>query len=464
MLEIERLHALRPTDYANMQDTRGIRRDRSDHHMLKYIERRTPDFPHELSPEERSLGRRRFRLFMMSNAVPVAFLMEHVLALYAIRNGLSDSLVAVLVSFIHLTMPFMLLGTLLIRRIGLARSWGLSWSLRYVSALVMVTAPFLPSSPIWMRSAVILAGGFGFALFRSIGALNNHPLVGEITEELGRGRYIFGNMARFNTVYLVALGAASAVMSRFEAVWVYQVMIAVGAAVGFFGSWVLTTIPESRRPTTNAGPEVAKTLPHVIRNRDLRRQLAGWGAGITSFVLVNPFAIVLVKNGYNVADSAAMLFTLTIVAGGIVSAFVNGRIADRVGPRRLLAVFVGIFLGVSAFWAVAPAGFIPVVAAAVFFAGGFAKTGILVGLQHYLLSSVGAEQRVQMGLWAEIVAGAVAGLSSLVIAAGLLHVFGELYTGLDIYRSYFRVVALVLTGGLILMLRLPICPRRKSPG
>src|SRR6056297_1231210 len=102
--------------------------------MLRYIERRMPSLPHELSAQERSYGRRRFRLFMMSNALPVAFLMEHVLALYAIRNGLSDPLVAVLVSFIHLTMPFMLLGTLLITRIGLARSWGLCWSLRYLSA------------------------------------------------------------------------------------------------------------------------------------------------------------------------------------------------------------------------------------------------------------------------------------------------------------------------------------------
>lgn len=423
--------------------------------MLRYIERRMPSLPHELSAEERAYGRRRFRLFMMSNALPVAFLMEHVLALYAIRNGLSDPLVAVLVSFIHLTMPFMLLGTLLITRIGLARSWGLCWSLRYLSALVMVAAPFLPASPPSLRAVVILGGGFGFAMFRSVGALNNHPLVGEITEELGRGRYIFGNMARFNAVYLVSLAAASLVMSRFEAVWVYQVMIAVGSVVGFFGSYVLTTIPESRRPSMNAGPAIIRTFPHVLREPALRRQLAAWGAGITAFVLVNPFAVVLVKNGYGVADSTAMVFTLTIVAGGILSAFVNGRLSDRLGPRPLLVAFAALLFGVAVFWAVAPAGFSPIPSGLMFFAGGVAKTGILVGLQHYLLSSVDADRRVQMGLWSEIVAGSVAGLSSLVIAGGLLHLFGELYAGLDIYRSYFRVVAALLAGGVLVMLRLP---------
>jgi hypothetical protein len=441
--------------------------------MLKYIERRTPAFPHELSGDARARGRRRFRLFMMSNAVPVAFLMEHVLALYAIRNGLSDSLVAVLVSFIHITMPFMLLGTFLIARIGLARSWGLCWSMRYVSALVMATAPFLPSDPGWLRPMVILAGGFGFAMFRSIGALNNHPLVGEITEELGRGHYIFGNMARFNAVYLVSLATASFVMSRFEAVWVYQVMIAVGSAVGFFGSYVLTTIPESRTPSATAGPAIIRTLPHVLADPALRRQLGAWAAGITAFVLVNPFAIVLVKNGYGIPDSTAMLFTLIIVAGGIVSAFVNGRLADRIGPGHLLVAFAGILFAVSVFWAAAPAAFLPVLSGAMFFAGGVAKTGILVGLQHYLLSTVRAERRVEMGLWSEIVAGSVAGLAGLVVAAGLLRVFGDLYTGLAVYRSYFRVVAVLLAGGVLLMLRLPPAgagpaerptrPRRRSP-
>jgi hypothetical protein len=432
--------------------------------MLKYIERRTPRFPDALSDEARAHGRRRFRVFMMSNAVPVAFLMEHVLALYAIRNGLSDSLVAVLVSFIHITMPFMLLGTFLIARIGLARSWGLCWSLRYMSALVMATAPFVPPDPPWLRSVVILAGGFGFAMFRSIGALNNHPLVGEITEELGRGRYIFGNMARFNAVYLVSLAAASFVMSRYEAVWVYQVMIAVGAVVGFYGSYVLTTIPESRTPSSSAGPSIIRTLPHVLREPALRRQLGAWVAGITAFVLVNPFAIVLVKNGYGTADSTAMLFTLTIVAGGIFSAFVNGRLSDRIGAHRLLVAFAAILFGVSLFWALAPAAFIPFLAGAMFFAGGVAKTGILVGLQHYLLSAVRPQRRIEMGLWSEIVAGSVAGLASLVIAAGLLRLFGDLYRGLDVYRGYFRVVAVLLAGGVLVMLRLPAPDSSRAPG
>lgn len=182
---------------------------------------------------------------MWLNAVPVAFLMENVLVLYGIRNGMADSSLAVLASFIHLTMPFMIFGRNLIARFGLAKAWALGWGLRYTSVLIILFAPWAQNFGQWAASAVIMLGAFGFALFRSLGAINSRPLIGEITTRDERGRFIYGNFARFTTVHLLSMTVAVLLMRSFEAVWVYQLIILTGALVGFIGSYVLTTIPES---------------------------------------------------------------------------------------------------------------------------------------------------------------------------------------------------------------------------
>lgn len=79
---------------------------------------------------------------MVLNGITIAFLMNDVLILYGIRNGLTDPQVAFLASFLHLAMPFMIFGKLIVRRIGLAKNWGPAWLLRYISATLLIIAPF----------------------------------------------------------------------------------------------------------------------------------------------------------------------------------------------------------------------------------------------------------------------------------------------------------------------------------
>ncbi len=74
-------------------------------------------FPDTLTPEERLQGRKRFYRFYFPNGISVACLMNNVLILYGIRNGLTDPTVAIMASFLHLTMPFFLLGKSAIARI-----------------------------------------------------------------------------------------------------------------------------------------------------------------------------------------------------------------------------------------------------------------------------------------------------------------------------------------------------------
>jgi hypothetical protein len=154
-------------------------------------------FSPQLNSEQRARGQRLFRGFLLLNGISVALLMENMLILYAIRNGASDPVVAVIASFIHLTMPAMILGKRWVARMGLSRTLGIGWFLRYASATLLVLAPVATQLGSQRAGiALIVAGAFGFAFFRSIGAIANTPLTGEITTPGERGSFISGKIGR----------------------------------------------------------------------------------------------------------------------------------------------------------------------------------------------------------------------------------------------------------------------------
>lgn len=99
------------------------------------------EFPPTLSTRARIKGRALIKRFYALNGISIVFLMENILILYAIANAVSDPLIAVLSSFVHLTMPFMIVGKHLVSKIGGARTWALGWFLRYVFASFLIVAP-----------------------------------------------------------------------------------------------------------------------------------------------------------------------------------------------------------------------------------------------------------------------------------------------------------------------------------
>lgn len=188
----------------------------------------------------RRLAQHRFRIFWILNAVPVAFFLDDIMILYGIRNGLPEPALAALASFVQLTMPFMLLGRLFTARRGLAGGWVTAYTIRYTAVLVLIAAPFVPDQT--GRTAIVLAGGFVFAVFRAAGVINMHPLNGEITSEEDRGRYLHGNFALFNGTYMLAVAATIGATRLFDSTWIYQVLVGVGSAVGFSSLFVLRTV------------------------------------------------------------------------------------------------------------------------------------------------------------------------------------------------------------------------------
>lgn len=380
--------------------------------------------------------------------------MEDILILYSIRNGLSDPLVAVIASFIHLTMPFMILGKISVSRIGLARTWALGWFWRYVSAALLVLAPLVGSLlGNAATTLLIVVGAFGFAAFRSVGAVSNTPLIGEVTTPDERGSFMSGNFLRGNATHLMALLIVIAVLSIRESLLVYQLLIGIGTLIGIYASGQLARIPESAVGMESARTPITQQAKTILQTPRIRRLLFAWGAGFTAFIVVIPFTIITLKSGYGVSDYTALSYSLLLLLGGVASALGNGVISDRVGPRPLLILYAGGLIVVCAFWAITPATYLPAVIAAAFFVAGFCKVGIIAGLGHYFLSAVPDTERVGSSLIMRVFAGACGGLAGSVIGGGVLQLLQSSgLTGLDPYRGYFRI-ALVLLIALFIVIR-----------
>jgi MFS family permease len=382
--------------------------------------------------------------------------MDSMLILYALRNGVDDAAVALLVSFVHLTMPFMLVGKAMISRVGAARTWGIGWMLRNVSALIMVFAPFVPQGgPRALRTAIILVGGFGFAAFRAIGLVGNSPVIGEITSDTNRGRFLSGNWVRATTTQLVALIGVIILLRASPETWVFQLVIACASLLGIYVGFVLVRVPETEAPRRSAGKSFSEILDRVWRVRRMRKLLFAWAAGFAAYTLVIPFAMITLKNGYGLSDDTALLFALVTLSGGIAASVVNGIIADRVGPRPLFIIYVGVLGIIALFWSFMPERLLLGPAVLAFFLGGYAKFGILAVTNHYLLNAVDPADRVGSAMLMRVVSGATAGLIGGVLGGGVLAVLdGVGYEGITLYRSYFRIAGLVFLAIVPVVVRL----------
>lgn len=395
-----------------------------------------------MDAQRRAAAQRRFRLFWVLNAVPVAFLLDDILVLYGIRNGLPEPALAALVSFVPLTMPFMLLGRVFTARWGLSGAWVRAYLVRYSAVLVLVAAPFF-SSPV-ARTGIILAGAFVFAMFRAVGVINMHPLNGEITTDSDRGHYLHTNFALFNATYVVAVLATILATRTFDSTWIYQGMVTFGVAVGFVSLLVLRGVPESGEGQFAAREPFLPLLREVRREIRLGVLIPAWAGGQMAFGLVIPFAVMFLKNGYGVDDHTALIFTLLTLIGSVTSGVINRRFGSTVHPDRLVVIYVGVLVLLAGFWAFAPPTFIFPLIAVVFFAGGVARAGIIVGLQHHLISANRAEHRMHVSLLVELTGSAVSGLSGTVIGGLLLQFFTQRTSGVGVYHGYFRVILGIL--------------------
>ena len=250
----------------------------------------------ELSPSVQAKGYHRYIRFNLLNGLSFGLLADNVLILYCLKVGMPEYMIGIIMSFLFLTMPLMLVGKQLLLRLGASGTISLAWAARNLSALVMALAPLLiPFVPMVVVLGLITLGAFGFFAFRSVGMIATRPLVGEITTEANRGRFMASQGLSFNVTLMLGLVALAIVLKTSNTLETFQCILAIGCLAGLASSVILATIPESGRPRKSAAIPVNKALSALWQNRSQRKLLMAQAGGLGAIVLVLPICTVALK-------------------------------------------------------------------------------------------------------------------------------------------------------------------------
>ncbi len=409
-----------------------------------------------LTALERAKAWRRIFGFGLLNGFSFAILGENILVLYALKAGVSEPMTAVLGSFLFLTMPFMLIGRQLMRRMGAARTQGIGWLFRNTFGLMMAGAPLAALAGAEVLTPIlVLVGGFGFYACRSMGAIGFRPLIGEVTRPRNRGRFMGRFGLSVNLSYLAALVLFAVIMRMRSDLIAFQWLIFVGSVAGLASAGFLMAVPEGPGPARSAAEPLSNTLQQVWRSVRLRRMvLAQMGAWAT-IGLVLPVSMMAVRRGYGVSEFNAILFVFVQIGGGLAVSLAGTVLSDRIGPRPIVGIGGVGMLCAALLWTVAPGALGIVYPAFIFLVLGLAKGGIDLGLTHYIVSATEEKDRVGISMLTMVLGGASAGFFGAVVSGGTLRILQNFeLSPLQTYRVYFLVAGVFVLPLLWIILRL----------
>lgn len=426
---------------------------------------------HELTLEQRLRSQRNINAFNAINGFSYMCVGETIMILLALKLGFSDVVTAVLGGMIFFGFLLLPLGKVVSARIGGARGQAVFWVVRNVAALVVASAA------LWHRLgfaslalACLVGGSFLFYGFRAAGVVMSQPLLGDISTEDERPRFIAINGALFYAACFVSLVAISVVLKFTESLLAIALIIVAGSALGITSSTFLRRVDETSAIRDSARRPVAREMVAGIRDRSLRRLLLGSFVNNLSLVMLLPVTVLFVKKGYGVSDTGALLFSLLQFGASAGMSVAVVRVSSRIGPRQTLVGAYGAMLATAALWSIAPetSGVAIPFAALLFALSGSIRVTAENSVTHYFLQTVPAERRVPASMLMNMATGVGAGAIGMLLSGWLLHRLGQGIESptpgaemIPLYRRYFAIAFALLLPGLALLLRMEPLPMEK---
>lgn len=396
----------------------------------------------KLTPNQRRRGQARYVWFARLNGASIACLADNMLILFALSVGLRESLVGVLASFLHITMPFMLLGKGLVARFGAVRSIGTMWLGRNLCGIGIAASPLIAlfASPRWVPVSVMFFA-FMFCTFRAMGMVGLNPLIADISDENSQGRMAARNFFNFTVANLITMSLLVGLMQTGDGTRMFQGIIFFGALLGVASALVIFGVPESSSIRESAAAPIGRAVLEVLRLRRLRQLLLAHIGGFALLTFLPPMSMAAVKKGYGIADSDALFLVLVQLVGGVASSFLSRTISERSGPRPLMLLGGSILASTAVLWTVAPQDFNLPFVFCIFFLTGFGMLMMILALTHCFIALTPPELRLSGSLIINLGAGAGAGIAGFGVASGIVGLlkvpFG--FSGLELYDMYFRL-------------------------
>ncbi len=400
-----------------------------------------------LTPGEISRARGKFYIFAIFNVISFSLLSGNIITLYALRLGASSFLIGLLSSFMYSAYLCMLIGRMLVPRLGMVKLMGRFWLIRYLMMLPVLLSPFFASRglPLLALSLITLSV-LGFNVARGIAITGYNPIVGEMASEKDRGAFLARVQAIQNLV-LLALGIAMAfILGPAAPLYIYILFVIFGITTGIIAASIIFSLPEPGVVRRSLSENLWAGFLRSLKQGPFKKFIIIHFLTSLAIFMITPFLIVYIKNIYHQGDSTIILFTVVGSLGALTMALASGFMIDKLGAKPLYFIYAGILTLTVIPMILSPGGMsgkaIWIFASAIFFFHSMGHFGILNAGQTYFLTAIKPEERLNLGVIFYLTQGLAGGIGSTLGGAVLQALQGLYPAGeADVFRIYFGSIA-----------------------
>jgi len=405
----------------------------------------------EYRPAQRALGRKIYLVFEAINTVSFNLLTGNLIVLLLLRFGADTLVLGLVQAFPYLSFQFMPFSKRLVPKLGLVRTFGYAWILRYIFVVPVVIAPFVVMAGHPIIGILLVLGGYSlFQILRGFGMISNSPLLQALSAGKDRGAYLSQKNIIVNAAALVAGVIVSISLGSEAPLERYSLLLGLGVTLGFVGCMVMFRLPEPPAARFGVQEPFFSDVHHALRDPGFMRFAVPFFLFIFVGGLGRSFLVVYAKQVYNFGDNTTMVLTVVGGLGAILMGFFSRVSLDRIGGKPMFILFnLGFLVSMVPlvlFGALGgPGGWI--LLAAVFFLSTLGGAGGENAANVYFFSIVGKERQFNMGIFYFLILG-FAGVSGSFLGGAILQSLPG-WTGLDTVGNYRLFFAFTLVIGLV---------------
>lgn len=278
-----------------------------------------------------------------------------VFVLFLNELGLSKGQVGFVLSLLPFSGLISLVVAPWVARFGYKRTYLTFWLIRTLVAALLLLTPWIILRFGEQRTLLFISVTVAaFALTRSVGMTANLPWVQEFVPNSVRGKYTATNNVFASLAGFVAIFGGGFVLDRITGLNGFILLIGVGVLAGFVSVWLASYIPGGAPQSARAGEKQHRDLRAAFTDPNFLRYLIGVAVLTLATVPLASFIPLFMQEIVGLQRGNIVLLQIGSLAGGLLSSYMWGWVADRYGSKPIMLWGLLLRLSLPIFWMIMP--------------------------------------------------------------------------------------------------------------
>ena len=386
------------------------------------------------SRKERIVTRKKHILSMIFNSASFNLLASNIVITYLLRFGAKEDVGGLIAGFSFISVIFVIFGKFSIGRIGLVKTYGIFWSLRYLAVLPMAFSPFLYSQGYIGKNSVILLcliSLFAFHVFRGVALSTQSPLLNEASEGPDKGSFLSSVQIAVQMSILITVLAAAFTLRFYSSLNTYFLLYLLGLFFGFIACFIILSIKEPETNSNNLKVTFKETFLRIFKNKNIKNYFVFLGIIVFMLNFIKPYLLFYTKRIYNIEDGTLLFLAIITNLGAVSMGMLVKLFIDKIGEKPTIMIGYLFFFVSTTIIALLnkmenPFLYLGVIGVLFFFQG-CSDFAINVGLQKYLYFIMDPKDNVNMFVFSNVLKGILGGLSSILGGFFILFIHNNLF-------------------------------------